>query len=134
VPFLITGPVILLGVLAVANAMFSGYNGLAIMIGQGFAALFLAGAAVEYRRARAEAPKALAVMALLNLATAVVFTLSCSVLVLDGETMLVAAPRNWAETLGRAVSIVTVIGIGSIALVLNHWRAERHRAAAAEAK
>jgi hypothetical protein len=33
-PFLITGPVILLGVLAVANAMFSGYNGLAIMIGR----------------------------------------------------------------------------------------------------
>jgi hypothetical protein len=126
-PFLITAPVILLGVLAVGNAMFSGYNGLAIMIAQGFAAFFLAAAAYEYWRARAEAPRALAVMAILNLATAVVFSLSCGVLVLQGETILNSAPRNWAETLGRAVTIVTVIGMGSIALVLNHWRIESNR-------
>ncbi len=87
-PFLITGPVILLGVLAVGNAMFSGYNGIAIMIAQGFAALFLAAAAFEYWKARAEAPKALTIMALLNLATSLCFVMSCGVLVLDGETML----------------------------------------------
>jgi len=127
IPFLITAPVILLGVLAVGNAMFSGYNGLAIMIAQGFAALFLAAAAYEYWKARAEAPTALTIMALLNLATAVSFSMSCAVLVLDGETVLNSAPRNWAETLGRAVSIVTVIGMGSIALVLNHWRVEASR-------
>ncbi len=126
-PFLVTGPVILLGVLAVGNAMFSGYNGLAIMIAQGFAALFLAASAFEYFRARAEAPRALTVMALLNLATAVCFALSCAVLILDGETILNSTPRNWAETLGRSVTIVTVIGMGSIALVLNHWRVERKR-------
>jgi hypothetical protein len=126
-PFLITGPVILLGVLAVGNAMFSGYNGLAIMIAQGFSALFLAAAAFEYWKARAEAPKALTIMAFLNLATSICFVLSCAVLVLDGETILNAAPRNWAETLGRSVTIVTVIGMGSIALVLNHWRVEGKR-------
>ena len=126
-PFLVTAPVILLGVLAVGNAMFSGYNGLAIMIAQGFAALFLAAAAYEYWRARAEAPRALTIMALLNLATAICFVMSCIVLIVDGETILNSAPRNWSETLGRAVSIVTVIGMGSIALVLNHWRAETHR-------
>jgi hypothetical protein len=126
-PFLITAPVILLGVLAVGNAMFAGYNGLAIMIAQGFAALFLAAAAYEYWRARAEAPTALTIMAFLNLLTAACFALSCTVLVLDGETVLKAAPRNWAETLGRAVTIVTVIGMGSIALVLNHWRVEAGR-------
>ena len=126
-PFLITGPVILLGVLAVGNAMFSGYNGLAIMIAQGFAALFLAAAAYEYFRARAEAPRALTIMAFLNLATAICFAMSCAMLVLAGETMLKAPPHNWAETLGRAVSIVTVIGMGSIALVLNHWRVEKQR-------
>jgi len=126
-PFLITAPVILLGVLAVGNAMFSGYNGLAIMIAQGFAALFLAAAAYEYWKARAEAPGALAIMALLNLTTAVAFAMSCGVLVLDGETILTSAPRNWAETLGRAVTIVTVIGMGSIALVLNHWRVDGKR-------
>jgi hypothetical protein len=107
--------------------MFAGYNGLAIMIAQGFAALFLAAAAYEYWRARAEAPTALAIMAFLNLTTAACFALSCAVLVLDGETVLRAAPRNWAETLGRAVTIVTVIGMGSIALVLNHWRVEAGR-------
>ncbi len=123
-PFLITGPVILLGVLAVGNAMFSGYNGLAIMIAQGFAALFLAAAAFEYWKARTEAPAALTILALLNLVTAVAFSMSCAVLVLDGETILNSPPRNWAETLGRAVSIVTVIGMGSIALVLNRWRVE----------
>ena len=126
-PFLITGPVILLGVLAVGNAMFSGYNGIAIMIAQGFAALFLAAAAFEYWKAREEAPKALTIMALLNLATSLCFVMSCGVLVLNGETMLIASPRNWAETLGRAVTIVTVIGMGSIALVLNHWRTEKRR-------
>lgn len=127
-PFLMTAPVILLGVLAVGNAMFSGYNGLAIMIAQGFAALFLAAAAYEYWRARAEAPRALAIMALLNLVTAVAFSMSCGVLVLEGETILKSTPRNWAETLGRAITIVTVIGMGSIALVLNHWRVDGKRA------
>lgn len=130
-PILITGPVILLGLLAIANAMFAGYNGLAIMIGQGFAALFAVAAAIEFWRARAEAPRTLTVMAILNLATGVVFAISCIVLILDGRTMLTAVPRNWAETLGRSVTIVTVIGMGSIALVLNHWRVEKQRAGAA---
>lgn len=129
-PILITGPVILIGALAIANAMFSGYNGLAIMIGQGFAAFFAAAAAIEFWRARAEAPRTLTVMALLNLATGVVFGISCMVLILDGHTVLTAVPRNWAETLGRAVSIVTVIGMGSIALALNHWRVEKRRVGA----
>lgn len=126
-PFLVTGPVIVLGVIAVGNAMFAGYNGVAIMIGQAFAALFLAGAAYAYWRARAESPIALTLMALFNLATAVCFALSLSVLVADGATVLAAAPRNWAETLGRAVSVLTIIGMGSIALVLNHQRGERRR-------
>jgi hypothetical protein len=126
-PFLITGPVMLLGVLAIGNAMFSGYNGLAIMIAQGFSALFLAAAALEYWRARAEAPTALTIMALLNLVTAVCFALSCAVLVIDGETILNSTPRNWTETLGRSVTIIAVIGIGSIALVLNHWRVDGKR-------
>ena len=131
-PILITGPVILLGALAVANAMFSGYNGLAIMIGQGFAAFFMIAAAVEYWRARAEAPMTLTVMGFLSFVTGVVFSISCTVLILDGQTILNAAPRNWAETLGRSVTIVTVIGMGSIALVLNHWRADKRREEAAQ--
>jgi hypothetical protein len=126
-PFLITGPLIVLGVLAVGNAMFAGYNGVAIMIAQAFAALFLAGAAYEFWRARAEYPIALTFMALFNLVTALCFALSWSILVASGATVLTAPPRNWAETLGRAVSVVTVIGMGSIALVLNHRRAERRR-------
>lgn len=133
-PILITGPVILLGVLAVANAMFSGYNGLAIMIGQGLAAFFMIASAIEYWRARAEAPTTLMIMGLLSFVTGAVFSISCTVLVLDGQTVLMAPPRNWAETLGRSVTIVTVIGMGSIALVLNHWRAEKQREATAEAK
>jgi prepilin signal peptidase PulO-like enzyme (type II secretory pathway) len=132
-PILITGPVILLGLLAVANAMFSGYNGLAIMIGQGFAAFFMIAAAIEYWRARAEAPVTLTIMGFLSFMTGAVFSISCTVLILDGHTVLSAAPRNWAETLGRSVTIVTVIGMGSIALVLNHRRSEKRRAEATQA-
>lgn len=128
---LATVPLMLVGVLAVGNAMLSGYNGLAIMIAQGFVALFLAAAAVEYWRARAEAPRALGLLALFNLVTALCFLNSCIVLIRAGETVFTAVPRNWAETLGRAVTVVTVIGMGSIALVLNHWRAERRRSGAA---
>lgn len=126
-PFLVTGPVIVLGAIAVGNAMFAGYNGVAIMIAQAFAVLFLGGAAYEYWRARAESPVALTLMAFFNLATAICFAMSLAVLVADGATVLSAAPRNWAETLGRAVSVVTIIGMGSIALVLNHQRAEKRR-------
>lgn len=126
-PLLAIGPVVVLGVLAVGNAMFSGYNGIAIMIAQGFAVFFLAGAAYEYWRARAEFPIALTVVALFNLVTAICFAMSLSVLVAEGAAVLSTPPRNWAETLGRAVSVVTVIGMGSVALVLNHRRVERRR-------
>lgn len=127
-PLLVTVPLMLVGAIAVGNAVLSGYNGLAIMIAQGAVAFFLAASAVEYWRARAEAPRALTLMAFFNLLTAACFANSCVVLILAGDTVLSATPRNWAETLGRAVTVVTVIGMGSIALVLNHWRADRRRA------
>lgn len=126
-PLLITTPLMLVGVLAVGNAMYSGYNGLAIMIGQVSTGLFLCASAVQYWRARAEAPRTLALMALFNLLTGLCLLNSAAVLIRAGDTILAAPPRNWAETLGRAVTVVTVIGMGSIALVLNHWRAEKRR-------
>ncbi len=124
-PFLVLAPLVLVALLVVANPMLAGDNGISIMFAEGIGALFLAATAVEYWRARAEAPKTLAAMALLNLITGLMLAMSSAVLVLQGEAVLTQAPRNWSETLGRAVTVLTMVGMAAIVIVLNHWRIQR---------
>ena len=125
-PLRLFGPVILVVALATVVAMLAGYIGLSLIIWQAWAAVCGVAAAVNYWRARAEAPVTLTILTLFNLALAIPFALSAGILVLDGN-MFLPRPDNWADAASRLVALLMKLGSGAVLLVLSHWRAANRR-------
>jgi hypothetical protein len=122
-PLRLFGPVILAVTLATVVAMLSGYVGLSIIIWQAWAAACGVTAAANYWMARAEAPVALAILALLYLALAIPYALSSGILILDGN-MFVPRPGNWADQASRLVALVVRLGSAAVLLILSNRRAQ----------
>lgn len=103
-----------------------GYDGLAFMFENLFAALLLFATAREYWKGRDEAPALTIGITALYSATAASFALCALVLALDGKLTLGHAPSNWAEELSLIIVIASMTGIGALSLALNQGRLARH--------
>jgi len=106
----------------------AGLDGLGIAIYNALGAAFLAMCALEYWRAREEAPLSIAGITGLYMLAAISF-LACSIMLFyDGQWVLEGRPDNWAENLNAIMSIIGITGIGALSLGLNQSRAaRRHR-------
>lgn len=100
-----------------------GYSGIGTAICNLACTVYFLMAGAEFWRGRAEAPLAMWVQALLYWLCAVSFFLCAAVLLLSGQFVLTARPSNWAEDLNALVVIVSLAGIGALALAINQMRA-----------
>ena len=108
-----------------------GLSGLGTAIANIVCAGYFVLAGAEFWRGRAEAPLAMWMQALLYWLTAASFLLCAGVLLFNGQFVLTARPSNWAEDINSLVIIVSLAGIGALALAVNQHRAttaERLRA------
>jgi len=88
--------------------------------------MFLAG--YQYWAGRTEAPIPLVAGSILFALTGLSFICCAIVLLFDGQWVLTAPPRNWAEEFNSIMAIVGLTGIGALSLTLNQSRAtRRHR-------
>jgi diguanylate cyclase (GGDEF)-like protein len=114
--------------LAVPTLFLSGWNGLGFIVENAVAAALLLATALEYWRARNEAPVSAIGLSGLYAVTGLSFVLCSVVLLADGELVLARAPENWAEKLSIVISIAGLTGIGALSLSLNQARLARsHR-------
>lgn len=127
-PLAVAAPIIAAGAAAVVAAILAGYDGLSIILWQGWGFACGAIAAANYAAARAEAPVAITVLVFFNLLYALAFGISAVIILLDGRLVLGAPPDNWADSASRLISIVTLLGIGSVLLTLSHRRLAQRRA------
>lgn len=100
-----------------------GYSGIGTAICNLACAAYFVMAGSEFWRGRAEAPLAMWVQSLLYWLCAASFFLCAAVLLASGQFVLTARPSNWAEDLNALVIIVSLAGIGALALAINQMRA-----------
>lgn len=119
---------LLTSVLATTLSFRLGYAGLGTIIVNLACAASMFGSALQYWRARAEAPAHLWVNAALYSVTGLSFLACALVLLVEGTFMLDRPPSNWAEEFNSLMVIVGLTGIGALSLTLNQSRAtRRHR-------
>ena len=117
-----------IALLAVPTPFLSGLNGLGFIVENAVAAALLFATALEYWRARGEAPVSAIGLSGLYGITGLSFILCSIVLLADGHLVLAHAPENWAEKLSIVISIAGLTGIGALSLSLNQTRLARsHR-------
>jgi diguanylate cyclase (GGDEF)-like protein len=118
-------------VLLVSVLMFSGLDGLALVIQNAAAASFLALNSWVYWRYRDEAPPFMGILAVLYSVVAASFALCGLVLIAQGQMSIGHAPDNWAERLNIVVAVACMTGMGALTLALNQSRiASQHQAEA----
>lgn len=109
-----------------ATAMLIGYDGVAFISLNLWAASLLFATAFEYWRGRREAVGSLTGMAALYALTGVSFILCAIVLASEGQWVLGHAPESWAENLNIAVSIAGMTGVGAMSLMVQQARITEH--------
>ncbi|MCB1498693.1 MAG: hypothetical protein KDK07_02710 [Bauldia sp.] len=124
----VMAPAMLAVTAAVTGAIFSGYDGLSIILWQGWMAACGLIAAANYHMARAEAPMPLGLLTGFYLLYALAFGLSAATLLADGSLVLGGPPDTFADKVSRVAAVVALLGCGSMLLVLNHRRSARHAA------
>lgn len=118
----------LVSVLGMGLSFRLGYAGLGTIVLNLACAAAMFGSAVQYWRARAEAPTPLTANAALYAGTGLSFLACAFVLILEGRLVLHVPPSNWAEEINSLMIIVGITGIGALSLTLNQSRAtRRHR-------
>lgn len=119
---------LLASVLATTLSFRLGYAGLGTIIVNLACAASMFGSALQYWRARAEAPAHLWVNAALYAVTGLSFLACALVLLVEGTFVLDRPPSNLAEEFNSLMVIVGLTGIGALSLTLNQSRAtRRHR-------
>lgn len=109
----------------------AGFGGTGLILGNLAAAGLLLRCAFEYRHSFREAPRQVALLAILYSAEAVTFVLCAVVAALATPLYLTGFPQNWAEDLNAIMAIVGITGIGAVSLSLHQVRqAARHRSEA----
>jgi hypothetical protein len=126
-PLRLAGSLILLAAIAVVGAVLSGYDGLSIILWQGWGAACCVVAAINYRLGGAEVPLATTILAFFYLLLAASYGISAVLILWEGRLVLGGPPDNWADTASRLVAALTFIGIGSVLLILNQRRFARRR-------
>ncbi len=126
-PLVAAGSLILVATIAVLAAILSGYDGLSIILWQGWAAACCAVAAANYRLGGAEAPVAATIVAFFYLLLGASYGISAVLILMEGNLVLGRPPDNWADQASRLIAAITFIGIGSVLLVLNQRRFARRR-------
>ena len=126
-PLPVAGAAMLIATALVVAAILSGYDGLSIILWQGWAAACCATAAANYRMTSAEAPVAAYVLAAFYLTLGASYGISAVILTIQGDLVLGGPPENWADKASRLIAAVTFIGIGSVLLILNQRRSTRRR-------
>lgn len=126
-PVLGAGSLILATTVAVVASVLSGYDGLAVILWQAWAAACCAVGAANYRMGGAEAPLATTIVAFFYLLLGASYGISAVLILMDGDLALAGPPDNWADQASRLIAAFTFIGIGSILLVLNQRRFARRR-------
>lgn len=122
---------ILAAVVACAIPFGLGLDGLGAIVANIVSAALILTTAVEYWRARNEAPVPILLTSVLYAITAISFFLCAVPLVLEGDLVLSGAPDNWAEELNAIVAIFTLTGLGALSLSLHLSRqARQHQSAA----
>lgn len=107
---------------------FAGYDGVGFIIVNLATALLLGLCAVEYWRARGEAPVAASCLIALYLLVAASFAACGGVLIAEGNAVLTGPPHNWAENLNAIAVVAGVPGIGALTLAISQARtAQMHR-------
>jgi diguanylate cyclase (GGDEF)-like protein len=108
-----------------------GYSGVGTIIGNLVCATYFGLTAREYWMGRAEARLPLITKTALYAGTALTFVGCALMLAIEGVVVLDARPANWAEDLNAVMLIVSLAGIGALALTLRQLRtAQMHRALA----
>jgi diguanylate cyclase (GGDEF)-like protein len=95
------------------------------------AAVLMLLCAYEHIRSDDQLRFALAAIGTLYVVTAISFACCALMLALDGNWVLSAPPKNWAEDFNSIMSLVGLTGIGAITLTLHHARAAHHHHQAA---
>lgn len=114
-----------LALLAVVPFHAVGYNGIGFVVGYLVSALLLAMTALEYWRARPEAPSMVTAIALHYLAIALSFLPRALLVILAGEVIIEGQPSNWAENLSLLLVVAAIPGIGAMTMMLNQRRLVR---------
>jgi len=109
-----------------ALAFIFGYSGIGTAFFNAAVAVLLTLSGIEYWRGRVENPLPMIANTILYLITALSFALCAIVLIAEGDFVLTATPRNWAEDISSIMIIVGLTGIGALSLTLNQARAARH--------
>jgi hypothetical protein len=126
-PLLGASGLILIATLAVVASVLSGYDGLAIILWQGWGAACCVAAAANYKMGGAEAPLATTILAFFYLLLAASYGISAVLILMEGKLVLGGPPENWADQASRLIAALTFIGIGSVLLILNQRRFARRR-------
>lgn len=115
-----------LSILFTGPPMLSGFDGIAFISLNAWAALLLFATALVFWRGRQEATGPLSGMAGLYALTGISFLLCGIVLLHDGRWVLGHAPENWAENLNIAISIAGMTGVGAMSLMVHQARITEH--------
>lgn len=111
---------------ATTLAFVLGYSGIGTALTNICIAVLMALAAQQYWLSRAEAALPLLANAALYSLVAISFALCGVVLLADGQFVLTARPRNWAEDLNSIILIIGLTGVGAISVTLNQFRVAHH--------
>ena len=118
-PLLVATLLILTATFAVVASVLSGYDGLAIILWQGWGAACCATAAANYKMGGAEAPLATTILAFFYFVLGASYGISAVLILMEGKLVLGGPPENWADQASRLIAALAFIGIGSVLLVLN---------------
>ncbi|KQN69984.1 GGDEF domain-containing protein [Devosia sp. BK] len=120
-----------LSAIATAVPLLLGLSGLGTLMLNATAAVLMLLCAYEHIRSDDQLRFALAAIGTLYVVTAISFACCALMLALDGNWVLSAPPKNWAEDFNSIMSLVGLTGIGAITLTLHHARAAHHHHQAA---
>lgn len=120
-----------LSAIATAVPLLLGLSGLGTLMLNATAAVLMLLCAYEHIRSDDQLRFALATIGTLYVVTAISFACCALMLALDGNWVLSAPPKNWAEDFNSIMSLVGLTGIGAITLTLHHARAAHHHHQAA---
>ncbi|KQT46105.1 hypothetical protein ASG47_14320 [Devosia sp. Leaf420] len=120
-----------LSAIATAVPLLLGLSGLGTLMLKATAAVLMLLCAYEHIRSDDQLRFALAAIGTLYAVTAISFACCALMLALDGNWVLSAPPKNWAEDFNSIMSLVGLTGIGAITLTLHHARAAHHHHQAA---
>lgn len=116
----------LIATLVMSVPLLLGLSGLGTLILNTSAAVLMLLCAYEHIRSDDQLRFALAAIGTLYTLTAISFACCAIVIALDGNWILSAPPKNWAEDFNSIMSLVGLTGIGAITLTLHHARAAHH--------